>query len=56
MFLINIFRQKLAKFCWEMGDEPVTSALAATRLYSAIARNMGRHESVLKDKILQSKL
>ena len=32
LFLITCTRAKLAKFFWEMGDEPITSALSATFL------------------------
>ena len=53
---ILVCRQKLAKYCWEMGDEPITSALAVTKLYSAIVKNLGGHESILKNEIMQSKL
>lgn len=53
---VLLHKQKLAKYCWEMGDEPITSALAATKLYSAIVKNLGGHESILKNEIMQSKL
>ncbi|XP_053406588.1 transient receptor potential cation channel subfamily M member-like 2 [Mercenaria mercenaria] len=42
-------RQTLAKLFWELGEEPVTSALAATRIYHAMAKNLPRHESHLKE-------
>lgn len=42
-------RQALAKLFWELGEEPVTSALAATRIYHAMSHNLPRHESHLKE-------
>ncbi|KAH3733215.1 hypothetical protein DPMN_039640 [Dreissena polymorpha] len=44
-------RQELAKFCWEMGDEPVISAIVVTRLYSALARKMTRDESSVRETV-----
>ena len=41
----------MAKLFWELGDEPITSALAATRIYHAMAYNLPRHESNLKDTL-----
>ncbi|XP_052269751.1 transient receptor potential cation channel subfamily M member 3-like isoform X2 [Dreissena polymorpha] len=49
-------RQELAKFCWEMGDEPVTSAIAVTRLYSALARKMTRDESSVRETVEEYKV
>jgi len=34
-----------------MGDEPVTSAIAATRLYMSIRRHMTREESSIRDNV-----
>ncbi|WAR22251.1 TMP2L-like protein [Mya arenaria] len=48
--------QDLAKFCWEMGDEPVTSAIAVTRLYGAMARHITRDESNVRDMFHQYKI
>lgn len=42
----------MAKFCWEMGDEPVTTAIAVTRLYSAMIRYISRDESILRDTVI----
>ncbi|XP_060576682.1 transient receptor potential cation channel subfamily M member-like 2 [Ruditapes philippinarum] len=46
-------RQTLAKLFWELGEEPVTSALAATRIYHAMAKNLPRHESHLKESFYE---
>ena len=39
----------MAKLFWELGEEPITSALAASRIYHAMAKNLPRHEANLKD-------
>ncbi|KAK3596566.1 hypothetical protein CHS0354_010445 [Potamilus streckersoni] len=44
-------RQTLAKLCWELGEEPVTSAIAATRIYGSLSQECPRHESSLKEKL-----
>lgn len=49
VWAILLKRQTLAKLFWELGEEPVTSALAATRIYHALAKNLPRHESHLKE-------
>ncbi|KAL4232041.1 hypothetical protein ACF0H5_009619 [Mactra antiquata] len=46
-------RQALARLFWELGEEPVTSALAATRIYHAMGKNLPRHESHLKNVFLE---
>ena len=48
-------RQDLAKFCWEMGDEPVTTAVAATRLYEAMWHWITRDDSNIRDMVLEYK-
>ncbi|XP_060575124.1 transient receptor potential cation channel subfamily M member-like 2 isoform X2 [Ruditapes philippinarum] len=52
IYAVLLHRQSLAKFCWEMGDEPVTTAVAVTRLYSAMIRHITRDESILRDTII----
>ena len=47
--LLFLIRQAMAKLFWELGEEPITSALAASRIYHAMAKNLPRHESNLKD-------
>jgi hypothetical protein len=49
------FRQKMAKFAWQMGSEPVTSAVAASRIYGSMAEHIHRNESALKEKIVEYK-
>ncbi|KAL3863125.1 hypothetical protein ACJMK2_004897 [Sinanodonta woodiana] len=44
-------RQAMAKLCWELGEEPVTSAIAATRIYGSLSHVCPRHESNLKEKL-----
>lgn len=43
----------MAKFAWQMGSEPVTSAVAASRIYGSMAKNNHRSEATLKEKILE---
>ncbi|XP_061184292.1 transient receptor potential cation channel subfamily M member-like 2 [Saccostrea echinata] len=52
---ILMLRQKLAKFAWQMGSEPVTSAVAASRIYGSMAEHIHRNESALKERILEYK-
>eukprot|EP00105_Crassostrea_gigas_P034984 XP_019919132.1 PREDICTED: transient receptor potential cation channel subfamily M member 6 [Crassostrea gigas] len=49
---ILMLRQKMAKFAWQMGSEPITSAVAAARIYGSMAKNVHRNESALKEKVL----
>ncbi|XP_052773611.1 transient receptor potential cation channel subfamily M member-like 2 [Mya arenaria] len=56
IYAVLLYRQDLAKFCWEMGDEPVTSAIAVTRLYGAMARHITRDESNVRDMFHQYKI
>ncbi|XP_045189390.2 transient receptor potential cation channel subfamily M member-like 2 isoform X2 [Mercenaria mercenaria] len=55
IYAVLLHRQSLAKFCWEMGDEPVTTAVAVTRLYSAMIRHITRDESILRDTVTEYK-
>ena len=48
----SLIRQAMAKLFWELGEEPITSALAASRIYHAMAKNLPRHESNLKDVLM----
>ncbi|XP_061184290.1 transient receptor potential cation channel subfamily M member-like 2 [Saccostrea echinata] len=52
---ILMLRQKLAKFAWQMGSEPVTSAVAASRIYGSMAEHIHRNESALKERIIEYK-
>ncbi|XP_062593993.1 transient receptor potential cation channel subfamily M member-like 2 [Saccostrea cucullata] len=52
---ILMLRQKLAKFAWQMGSEPVTSAVAASKIYGSMAKHIHHNESALKEKILEYK-
>lgn len=54
LIIINpiFIRQKMAKFAWQMGSEPITSAVAAARIYGSMAKNVHRNESALKEKVL----
>nr|XP_034329514.1 transient receptor potential cation channel subfamily M member-like 2 isoform X1 [Crassostrea gigas] len=49
---ILMLRQKMAKFAWQMGSEPITSAVAASRIYGSMAQNFHGNESALKEKVL----
>ena len=49
---VSLIRQAMAKLFWELGEEPITSALAASRIYHAMAKNLPRHEANLKDVLL----
>ena len=49
------FRPNLAKFAWEMGTEPVTSAVAISRMFGSMASLIHRNEQYLKDQILEYK-
>eukprot|EP00105_Crassostrea_gigas_P046633 XP_019930781.1 PREDICTED: transient receptor potential cation channel subfamily M member 3-like isoform X1 [Crassostrea gigas] len=52
---ILMLRQKMAMFAWQMGSEPVTSAVAASRIYGSMAEHIHRNESALKEKVLAYK-
>lgn len=54
LIIINpiFIRQKMAKFAWQMGSEPITSAVAASRIYGSMAQNFHGNESALKEKVL----
>lgn len=45
------FRQKMAKFAWQMGSEPITSAVAASKIYGSMAQNFHGNQSE-KEKVL----
>jgi len=38
----------MAKLFWELGEEPVTSALIATQMYDTMAKYLPKHESHLQ--------
>ncbi|XP_021378399.1 transient receptor potential cation channel subfamily M member 1-like isoform X2 [Mizuhopecten yessoensis] len=50
-----LLKQKMAKFAWEMGGEPVTSAVAVSRIYGSMATYINRNEQAIKDRILKYK-
>ncbi|XP_069140029.1 transient receptor potential cation channel subfamily M member 8-like isoform X2 [Argopecten irradians] len=52
---VLLLKQKMAKFAWEMGGEPVTSAIAVSRMYGSMATYINRNEQALKEKILEHK-
>ncbi|XP_033756465.1 transient receptor potential cation channel subfamily M member-like 2 isoform X1 [Pecten maximus] len=52
---VLLLKQKMAKFAWEMGGEPVTSAIAVSRMYGSMATYINRNEQALKDRILEYK-
>lgn len=41
----------MAKFFWQMGTEPINSAIAVSRIYGQMAKFVHRNESTLKEKI-----
>ncbi|XP_052227848.1 transient receptor potential cation channel subfamily M member-like 2 isoform X2 [Dreissena polymorpha] len=41
--------QEMAKLFWELGDEPITSALVATRIFQNMAKYLPKHESHLQE-------
>lgn len=45
----------MAMFAWQMGSEPVTTAVAASRIYGSMAEHIHRNESALKEKVLTYK-
>jgi len=49
LHLVPYFRPQMAKLFWELGEEPVTSALSASRLYHSMSKNLPTHESHLKE-------
>ncbi|XP_060085573.1 transient receptor potential cation channel subfamily M member-like 2 [Ylistrum balloti] len=52
---ILLLKQRMAKFAWEMGGEPVTSAVAASRIYGTMSTYINRNEQAIKDRILAYK-
>ena len=42
-------------FFWEMGSEPVTSAIAASRILGSMGVNIHRNEMALRQKIDEHK-
>ncbi len=47
--ILCIFRQDLAKFFWERGDEAIPSAIAASRIYASLGGEVAHYDSDLKD-------
>ncbi|WAR20827.1 TRPM3-like protein [Mya arenaria] len=41
-------QERMAKLFWELGDEPVTSALVATKMYQTMSKYLPKHESHLQ--------
>ncbi|KAK3094835.1 hypothetical protein FSP39_006870 [Pinctada imbricata] len=48
-------KMKIAMLSWEMGSEPVTSAIAATRILGSMSVNIHRNEIALRQKIEEQK-
>ena len=49
------YRQSLAKLFWEMGDEPITSAIAATRIQEFMINTVPSNESILREEVKENK-
>ena len=49
------YRTDCAMFFWEMGSEPVTSAIAASRILGSMGVNIHRNEMALRQKIDEHK-
>ncbi|KAJ8317399.1 hypothetical protein KUTeg_005303 [Tegillarca granosa] len=51
IWAVLLNRQEMAKFFWQMGTEPINSAIAVSRIYGQMSKFVHRNESTLKEKI-----
>ena len=53
--LVLYFRQELARFLWERGDEAIPSAIAASKIYEEMADKLAHYDHDLKEVYIQNK-
>ena len=53
---LSVNRQALALFLWERTDEAISSAIAATKIYSWLEAKVEHHDLDLRNSYLQHKM
>ncbi len=49
------FRQELAMFLWERGDEALPSALTASKMFASLGDKVAHYDSDLRGSYLKNK-